>query len=141
MSISPKTLMPADNGAVPFVTTEHIFRAREKYAISERIALLERYRDIVLRLKQRGARVSPQAVSELIDDVFNTFSGWTLIHDPWFVDTFKRRPDAHTIRKLLCCDLDLEVQKLQAGSVRVIDVFLQIITHDPPKYLVKYLRE
>jgi hypothetical protein len=133
--------MPADNGAVRFGTTDHVFQAREKYSISDRIDLLERYRHIVLRLKQGGARVSPQALSELIDDVFNTFSGWTSIDDPWFVETFKRRPDTHTIRKLLWCDLDLEVQKLQAGSVRVIDVFLQIITHAPPKYLVKYLRE
>lgn len=55
--------MPADNGAVRFGTTDHVFRAREKYSISERIDLLERYRRVVLQLKHGGARVSPQALS------------------------------------------------------------------------------
>jgi len=119
----------------------HSYRAQKKYAPSERIALLERYRYIVQRLKQRGARVSPQALSEQIDDVFITFSAWTSIHDPWFIQTFKDRLDPHTIRKMLRCDLDLEYHHFQASSVRVIDVFLQIVTHDPPRSVAKFLRE
>ncbi len=133
--------MPADNGAVRFGSTEHVFRAREKYAPSQRIALLERYHAVVLRLKNRGARVSPQALSEQIDDVFNTFSGWTTIHDPWFACTSKDRLDAHTLRKMLRCDPELEYQRFQAASLRVIDVFLQIVTHDPPRSIAKFLRE
>lgn len=119
----------------------HSYRAKKKYAPSERIALLESYRDIVLRQKLRGARVSPQALSEQIDDVFNTFSAWTLIHDPWFIETSKDRLDAHTIRKMLRCDPELEYQHFQAASLRVIDVFLQIVTHDPPRSIAKFLRE
>lgn len=119
----------------------HSYRAKKNYAPSERIALLERYRDIVLRQKLRGARVSPQALSVQIDDVFNTFSGWTSVQDPWFIYTSKDGLDAHTIRKMLRCDPELEYQHFQASSLRVIDVFMQIVINDPPRSIAKFLRD
>ena len=119
----------------------HSYRAQKKYLPSERIVLLERYRYVVQRMKERGARVSPQALSDRIDDVFNTFSDWTSINDPWFIATSRDRLDPHTIRKMLSCDVELEHEHFQTGSLRVIDVFLQIITHDPPRSVAKFIRE
>lgn len=116
----------ADQGRFPYP-----YRLPAKYYISERIALLERFRSFHADM----GSVSVQAMCDVIDDTFNVFPGWLEVNDPLFKRVFKSRLDPHTLRNLLKGKLDLGVRKIHIRSLHVIDAFLQIATNEPPKYL------
>ena len=126
----------ADGSGCPYAS----FRVREKYNITQTTELLLRLRVFVAKLaRPHGNRISAQAISDVMDDVFCGFSHWMEIEDKHFVSVFKRRLDPHTLRKFLRCDLDITVRKIQPRSLRVVDAFLQIVDNDPPAFLIKYL--
>lgn len=133
--------MPADTLALP--SPPHVFKVRDSYLISERQDLLKRYRSFFQRLEPAyGRKLSAQAVADVVDNVFHTFSHWTEVRDPLFRAVFNgARLDVHTMRNLMRCELGLHVRKLHVRSLRVLDAFLQIVEHDPPDWLTEILTE
>jgi hypothetical protein len=118
------------------------YHVQKDYGITETIALLTAYRIFVAKLaRPHGHRISAQSISDVVDDVFCTFSHWTEIQDKHFIAIFNTRLDPHTLRKFLRCDLDITVRKIHPRSLRVLDAFLQIVEREPPHFLVPYLRE
>lgn len=130
--------MPADNGAAPF--RRHDFRVRATYSISEREKVLDDYRSFFERLSAHyNKKLSAQAIADVVDDTFNSFSYWTEITDPLFRAVFKQRLDTHTLRNLTRCELGLPVRALHVRSFRVLDAFSQIVQHDPPDWITREL--
>lgn len=122
------------------------YRVSDRYTISQKIALIQTYRAVVDKLAAcNGQELSPQAISETIEDVFLSFGHWDKIKDPLFISMFKRATlDPHTLRKLLHCDLDInlrKIRKIHARSIRVLHAFLQILASEPPSYLGDCLGE
>lgn len=117
------------------------YKLKSSYTISERIALLVAYRVMVSKIaKANGRKISVQALSDIIDDVFISFDGWPEV-TPLFKTIYKARLDPHTLQKLLQCDLSLNVRKLHIRSLHVLDGFLQIATKEPPSWLSEIVRE
>lgn len=111
------------------------YRVRTKYTISQKSDVIRAYREVVVKLSECHGPLSPQAISDIIEDAFYSFSRWTEIKDPLFVSTFERSLDPHTLRNFLSCELGPNLRKTHARSIRVLHAFLQIIAHEPPTYL------
>ncbi|MGE0828904.1 MAG: hypothetical protein AB7O04_06070 [Hyphomonadaceae bacterium] len=118
-------------------------RVQPKYSVSQKSKLIETFRAIISRLSEcRGKPLSPQAISETIEDVVMAFSHWTDVDDPLLIKVFKRGSlDPHTIRKLMDCELGFNLHEVQAGSIRVLDAFIQLVAIDPPPHVADCLRE
>lgn len=110
------------------------YAIKRDYSISQRIALLEAYRNWVAQSASKRS-ISAQALSDIIDDVFMTFSDWLAVEDPLFKSVYKDALDPNTVRNFLKCELGLNVRKMHVKSFRTIDAFLQIVRDHPPTYL------
>lgn len=117
------------------------YRLKDRYSISERIALLVAYRALVAKIaKANGRKISVQALSDIVDDVLNSFSGWIEVGGAFKTIT-NARLDPHTLRNFLRCDLTLNVRKLHVRSLQVLDAFLQVAHREPPSWLAEILNE
>lgn len=110
------------------------YAIKREYSISQRIALLTAYREWVQGMGTKRS-ISAQALADIIDDVFLSFSGWLSIEDPLFKTVYRDALDPNTVRNFLKCELSLNVRKMHVKSFRIIDAFLQIVRDHPPAYL------
>ena len=112
------------------------FSAQPSYSISERHFIVSNLRKLTAEIaRSNGRRVSSQRLAGIIDDVFNEFPGWMTIRNPFFVSVHGDRIDPKTLRNLLTCEMRLNLMDIKVGSIRLIDVFLQIVAASPPKWL------
>lgn len=117
------------------------YRLKSEYSISERRALLIEYRALVAKIaKAHGRNLSVQALSHVVEDVLNTFSGWLEVGGS-FKTVMNARLDAHTLRSLLRCDLSVNLLKVHMRSLHVLDAFVQIAKGEPPDWLNEILNE
>lgn len=117
------------------------YRLKDKYSIDERHALLIAYRVFAAKVaKANRGKVSVGALNDIIDGAFNTFAGWNEVNAK-FRAVSRVQLDHNTLRKILRCDLTLEVRKLHLKSLHVIDAFLQIEEQERPEFLIRILKE
>ena len=112
------------------------FTVKSKYTISETRRLLVDFRAWVEEASaSAGSTISAQRLCDIMDDRFMEFSDWLSVKDPLFKTVSTDRLDPHTVRRLLKCDLGLNIMSFHTGSIRVIDAFLQMVRRDPPQYI------
>lgn len=117
--------------------TTALIRLREKYSSRARYEIVTAFREWVSALERSNNRaISPQRLSELLDQEFDEFSDTMAVEDPWFKTIWAERGlDPKTIKNLLTCELKLNLLDIHERSFRMLDAFLQIVTKNPPPYL------
>jgi hypothetical protein len=109
----------------------------DRYTHRQRQRVVTAYREWVQRLEHsNGRKVSPQRLSELLDQEFDEFSETMEVENPHFKTIWEERGlDPKTIKNLLTCELKLNLLDIHERSFRMLDAFLQIVTKNPPPYL------
>ena len=75
--------------------------------------------------RSNGRKVSPQRLSELLDQEFDEFSETIEVEDPYFKTIWEERGlDPKTIKNLLTCEFKLNLLDIHERSFRMLDAFL-----------------
>lgn len=108
----------------------------DRYTHRQRERVVTAYRGWVALLEHsNGRKVSPQWLSELLDQEFDEFSETMEVEDPHFKTVWEERGlDPKTIKNLLTCELKLNLLDIHERSFRMLDAFLQIVARNPPLY-------
>lgn len=112
-----------------------------RYRITKKIAIVRRFRNWKASLDEAaGKPLSPNLVREIMADLCEQLAR---NRDDWeqgqseAVFLFGGSLDAHTVRKLLTCELDLTAHSLQARTLGIVEGFLNLVREYPLDYFPK----